>query len=248
MKGIVQRLLHGGAPNTAAVILAAGLGTRMQSSTEKTKQLRTLLSVPVVVHSLRAFEACPEISEIVLVARAEELEVMQTLVSKYGIKKLSRIVVGGKTRQASAKNGFLAIGKKAKYVAIHDAARCLILPSQIGNVVTAAWTHRAATAAAVMEDTVKLATKEGFIERTVPRETVFAAQTPQVFDCDLYAAALYTAEKRGDVVTDDNMLLENITQAIKLVDCGKNNFKITTEEDILRAAALLQQRGDTYDT
>lgn len=248
MKGIAHRLIHGGAPNTAAVILAAGLGTRMQSAAKNTKQLRTLLSVPVVVHSLRAFEACPEISEIVLVARAEETEAMRALVSEYGIKKVSRIVVGGKTRQASAKNGFLTIGKKAKYVAIHDAARCLILPSQISDVVTAAWTHRAATAATAVEDTVKIATKEGFIERTVPRETVYAAQTPQVFDCDLYAAALYTAEKRGDTVTDDNMLLENIAQAVKLVDCGKNNFKITTEEDILRAEALLQQRGDTYDT
>ena len=240
---LVGKALHT-APYTAAVILAAGCGSRMGHASV-TKQLRLIGSLPIAVHSMLAFEQCPEISEILLVVRKDEEAVMRKLAEENGIKKLSKVVVGGETRQASAKNGFLSLSKKAKFVAIHDAARCLVTPDQISAVVKAAWDYRAATAAMPICDTVKKATAEGFIENTVPRENIFAAATPQVFDCDLYAAALYAAEKRGDSVTDDNMLMEAISQAVKIVDCGRNNFKITTEEDIFLAEAVLQRRETT---
>jgi len=239
---LVGKALHS-EPHTAAVILAAGCGSRMGNSAV-TKQLRPLLSLPIAVRTMLAFEACPQISEIVLVVRREEEAVMRGLASENRIKKLSAIAFGGDTRQESAKNGFLALSKKAKFVAIHDAARCLILPEQISSVVKAAWEYRAASAVSPVYDTVKRVTREGFIEETIPRDCIYAAATPQVFECDLYAAALYAAEKRGDTVTDDNMLMEAISQAVKAVDCGRNNFKITTEEDLLLAEALLKGREE----
>lgn len=240
---LVGKALHS-APYTVAVILAAGCGSRMGNASV-TKQLRLIGPLQIAVRSMLAFERCPEISEILLVVRRDEEAVMRRLAEENGIKKLSKTVLGGDTRQESAKNGFLALSKKAKFVAIHDAARCLVLPEQISAVVKAAWEYRAATAAMPICDTIKKVTPEGFVESTVPRENIYAAATPQVFDCDLYAAALYAAEKRGDSVTDDNMLMEAISQAVKIVDCGRNNFKITTEEDLFRAEAVLQRREFT---
>ena len=240
---LVGGVLHS-KPHTAAVILAAGSGSRMGSNAAVTKQLRPILSLPIAVRTMLAFEAYPHISEIVLVARRDEEAVMRRLADENKISKLKAIAFGGDTRQESAKNGFLALSKKARFVAIHDAARCLIQPEQISAVVKAAWEYRAASAVTPVYDTVKRVTEDGFILETIPRDCIYAAATPQAFDCDLYAAALYAAEKRGDVVTDDNMLMEAVSQAVKAVDCGRSNFKITTEEDILLAEAILKRREE----
>ena len=233
----------GTVPYVSAVILAGGVGSRMHSAGGETKQLRMLCDAPVVIHTLRAFDAASRVNEIVLVARDEETQQMQALLRQYGIKKVSKVVSGGETRQRSALEGFLAIAEKASLVAIHDAARCLVRPEDIDRVISAAYAYRAATAAAPVVDTVKAVTADGFIEKTLPRKDLFYATTPQVFRTELYRAAVYTAEKDGVEVTDDNMLLEYIGQAVKVVDCGPENFKITSETDLLRAEAVLRKRG-----
>ncbi len=230
------------AQKTSAVILAAGNGTRMGGG-DTPKQLRPLLGIPVAVHSLLAFEACDEILETVLVTRACDIETFQGLKETYHLKKLTAIVPGGETRAASAVAGLDAISPNATHVAFHDAARCLVTPETIREVVQASYLYNAATAASPIYDTVKRVTREGFIEETVPRESLYAAETPQVFAIPLYRAALSYAVREDLAVTDDNQMVEAIGEAIKVVTHSGQNFKITTSEDLLRAEAVLSGRS-----
>lgn len=226
------------APATSAVIVAAGGSTRMGKGVSK--QLLKLAGVPILARTLYAFQQSGYIDEIVVVTRPEDMKEVSTLLTKYGIKKPVRLVAGGATRADSVKRGFAAINKKAKFVAIHDGARCLITPAMIKKVLRAAYLHRAATAACTVTDTVKIATKRGFIARTENRDLVWLAQTPQVFDTNLYRAAL--ANVKDNTLTDDNQLIEAIGYPVKLVDCGTENLKITRPEDLPRAEAILAAR------
>lgn len=228
-------------PHTTAILLAGGSGTRMGS--DVTKQMLLLDGTPVVVHTLRAFECCPYIHEIVLVSKKEELSAMRALCDVFAFKKIRAIVAGGSTRQLSALAGFEAIdGEKTKYVAIHDVARCLVTPAMIADVVATAYAEKAAIAACRVYDTVKRAGAGGYIAKTEDRDALWCAQTPQAFSADLYRAAAYTAMQAKFSATDDAMLCERIGQRVKLVDCGRENIKLTTPADIPAAEAILAAR------
>lgn len=231
--------LFGGAKFTSAVILAGGSGTRVGA--DRTKQMIELCGKPLVVHTLLAFEACAYIREIVVVARRDEIERYEAFRAEYGLTKLTKIVTGGDMRRQSAKNGFDAISEKADYVAIHDAARALVTPAQIGEVVLAAHAHGAAIAATRATDTVKYAA-DNCIAETLDRNDIWLAATPQVFRDEIYRAAAYTAEKDGFDATDDASLVEHIGIGVYLVDCGAENFKVTVGSDLLRAEILLKER------
>jgi 2-C-methyl-D-erythritol 4-phosphate cytidylyltransferase len=231
-------------PRTAAVILAAGLGTRMQSEEGRTKQLLLLEGKPLFLYSVLAFDAAPCIDELVLVVRREEVPYVETVIKSTPLKKPIRVTVGGKTRQASARRGLEAVSQKMGYVAVHDAARCLITPEIIERVAKAAFIHRAASAGSPVTDTIKLVSEAGFVERTLDRNKLFRAQTPQIFEKKLYYAASYAALENKKAVTDDNMLLELVGQTVKMVDCGYENIKVTTKEDILFARAILRARTE----
>ena len=128
----------------SAIILAAGSGTRMGA--DKTKQWIELDGLPVFAHTLRQFEACPKIKEIILCVKADERELFANAGAIYGIKKLKAIIVGGSTRAQSALNGFKRISDKCTHVAIHDAARCLITPEMITEVIKGATKYGSAAA------------------------------------------------------------------------------------------------------
>lgn len=226
---------------TAAVILAGGSSTRMGEGISK--QWLTLDGIPVIARTLMTFEACDLVDEMILVAKEDELPRYESLKARYGLTKLSAVVAGGADRQTSAKNGFYAISKKATFVAIHDGARCLVTDEEIRAVCHAAYSVGAATAAARVSDTVKIA-KDGFIEKTVDRDLVFLAQTPQIFSVNLYHAAVAVAERDGIAVTDDCSLVEHIEHAVKLVPCSPDNIKLTVPEDIARATAILARRNE----
>ena len=227
-------------PRVGAVVLAGGFGARM--GMETTKQLLLLREKPLFIHTLLAFDACRQVDEVVLVARKEEIDTVCVLLDRYGIKKCTTVVEGGETRQQSAANGFSAVCPKMEYVAFHDAARCLVTPQEIRDVIAAARAYGAATAAVRATDTVKVANKYGYIEKTVPREDVWLASTPQVMKKEYYAAALQYAQKRGAQVTDDNSLMELIGQRVKLVETSRDNMKITHQEDLERAEVILARR------
>lgn len=225
---------------TSAVIAAAGSGTRM--NTDKTKQLLTLCDIPVIVRTIQAFEDCEFINEIIIAAKPDETDLYPEFIKKYGFKKIKAVVPGKSTRQESVLAGFEAISDESEFVAIHDGARCLITPKEIENVLKAAYSHGAATAACKVSDTIKKIKFGGIIDETVNRDSVMLAQTPQVFKTELYRAAAYVAKDEGFSATDDNMLVENIGYPIKTVECTKENLKLTTKFDLILAKAILKSR------
>ncbi len=227
---------------TSAIIAAAGCGSRMCSDSGTTKQLMELCGLPVIVRTLRAFEECELINEIIVVARRDEVEIYEKYTKDYGFSKISAVVVGGDTRQESVLCGFEAISDESDFVAIHDGARCLITPKMIDAVLFEAFRKGAATAATKATDTVKRADGTGFISETVQREGLWLAQTPQVFKTELYRAAAYVSKEEGFSATDDNSLAEHVGFQVKLVDCGSENIKITTPVDLIVAEAILNHR------
>ncbi len=222
---------------TSAVILAAGNGTRFGG--EVKKQFIDILGYTPVQRCAIAFENCELINEIVFVG--DTTEIISQL-SGLGLKKLKAVVSGGATRQESSLNGFNAISEDSDCVAIHDAARCLITPEIIEDTVKAAYSYRAAVAAEKVVDTVKRADKDGFSAETLDRDYIWLAKTPQVFLSDVYRVAAYTAKKDNVSVTDDCMLAERLGFKIKLVDCGHDNIKLTTPDDLERAVQILKKR------
>jgi 2-C-methyl-D-erythritol 4-phosphate cytidylyltransferase len=212
--------------------------------TDKTKQWLLLENEPLFVHSLRAFEKCKRVKEIILVVKKEEMNAYSDVAKKYGIKKLSVITAGGPTRADSAFIGFKKISDKSTHVAIHDAARCLVTPDMINKVLNAALTFASATAACKSTDTAKISDEFGIIKSTPERSKVWLAQTPQIFETEIYRASSYVALADTFTVTDDCSLAEHAGFSVKLVDCGKENLKITEPIDIYFAEAVLKKRRD----
>lgn len=223
--------------SAAAIILAAGSGLRFGAENGR-KQFVLVAGVPVVIRSVKAFEVCRLIDEIIVVAPEEDREMYQALFREYRIQKVKCIVPGGKTRQESARLGSDAVSSSIKYMAIHDAARCLVTPEMIEFVFAAAYQTGAAIAAQPARDTVKISDKRGFITETVDRKTAWYAQTPQVFRSNLYRAAAYVSASDGIEATDDASLVEHIGQPVALVDCGSRNIKVTYPEDAAIAEAI----------
>lgn len=231
-----------GKTELCAVLLAGGCGSRMQ--TEQTKQFLHILGVPIVVRSLLALQRCDEVKSIVIVARLEELDEYPPLLRRYGIDKVTKIVPGGSTRQRSAMQGLRAAPRGTTHIAIHDAARCLITPQQIHAVALDAYLYGAAAAACPAKDTVKLTDAGGFVKSTTDRAKTWLVATPQIFRIEQYRAASYVAKEEGFEATDDAALLEHCSFPVKLTDCGYENIKITTKEDLAVAAALLKKREE----
>ena len=227
---------------TSAVIAAAGSSVRMGGDT--TKQFMLIDGKPIVVHTLLAYEAAECIHEIVVVAKEDECALYDEIKTKYNITKLTKVVPGGATRQDSTRIGSDNVDKRAKFVAIADAARCLITPEEINKVCHAAYQWRAATAAIKATDTVKVGDRSGFIESTPDRKYTWQAQTPQVFATKLYRTAAYVCRDENFEATDDNQLLEHIRVPVKLVECSKENIKITNPSDIPYAEFVLRQRKE----
>ncbi|MCI8387792.1 MAG: 2-C-methyl-D-erythritol 4-phosphate cytidylyltransferase [Clostridiales bacterium] len=226
---------------TSAIIAAAGSGTRMRAADGQTKQLMELCGMPVIVRTLLAFQECELINEIIVSAKEDEISIYSEFKEKYKLDKLISIVAGGSTRQESVLRGFEQISDRSEFVAIHDGARCLITPQTIESVVRAAFNYGAATAATKVSDTVKKSNFKGYIEETIDRDSLWLAQTPQIFKTELYRAAAYTAQDEGFKATDDNLLAEHVGFPVKLIDCGSDNIKITTPADLAVAEVILRR-------
>lgn len=225
----------------SAIIVAAGIGSRMNS--DVTKQLMTVGDMPIVVRTIMQFENCKDINEIIIVTRKEEFEQIKAFIKQYKFKKITHVVSGGDTRQQSVLNGLTRVDKRSEFVTIHDGVRCMVTPEIIGDVCSCAYRYGCATAAAPSKDTVKLADSKGFIKETADRDYVYLAQTPQIFRTDIYRTAAIKARHDGFNATDDNSLVENIGFKVFLCNTGYENIKITTPEDIDIAEAILKKRN-----
>ncbi len=239
LANIIHALKGTKRPKTTAIILAGGSGTRLGGET--TKQLVEICGKYVVVHTLLAFEECLYIDEIVVAAKKEEIPLYRDIAKKYGIKKLKCVTVGGEDRQESALRAFDKISDDTKYVAIHDAARCLITPEQIRDVAVTAYEVGAAIAATRAKDTVKIVEADR-VKETPDRSTLWLASTPQIIRADVYRASAYMAKKEGFKGTDDASLLERLGFSVAPVNVGDENIKITTPTDLLLAELILKKR------
>ena len=221
-----------------AIILAAGSGARMGSDITKQKML--ICGESVLRRCIRAFEETLTIDAIVVVCREDEKYFVLDETREF--KKVNAIVSGGNTRAESARYGFASIPSETDFVAIHDAARCLVTPKMIEKIVSEAVNFGAATAAKKVSDSIKRADSNGVILESVPREDLYAAQTPQIFKAEDYARGL-TVSSSDSAITDDNMVVERVGVKVKCVDCGEINIKITTPEDVTYAEFIINRRG-----
>ena len=240
---ILDVLKPGGHPYTSAMILAAGSGSRF-SDIAGQKQNTLLCGMPVVARTIAAFESCPLIDEIIIVCREEDVSSYSGFPEKYGFRKITRIVTGGKERMDSAMAGVDSVNDRSKFIAVHDGARCLITPEMIEKTLRAAYKDGAAAAGHPSTDTVKYSEDGCTISETVDRTKVWLIGTPQVFMANMYRAAIYMAKKDGAAVTDDCMMAERLGFKVSLVDVGGENIKITNPEDIYIAEGILKRRED----
>jgi 2-C-methyl-D-erythritol 4-phosphate cytidylyltransferase len=230
---------------TSAVILAAGSSSRMGGTS--TKQFMEVGGLPIVARTVIEFEKSEFINEIILVAKADEIPEYDGFAERYGISKPFKVIEGGETRQESARNGVDAVNDKSKYIAIHDAARCLITGEKIARVCHSAYLHGGAVLAVKAVDTVKVGDKNAFIEETPDRKLTWQAQTPQVFKVNAFRAAAYIARDEKFEGTDDASLLEHIRIPVKLVEGSRENIKVTEPIDIYLAEAILKARSDNQE-
>lgn len=221
------------------LITAGGRGVRL--GFDQPKQFLQLLGKPMIVHTLLAFENAAKIDAIVVTLPKEEVSSFEkTYVEPFGIKKFSKAVAGGDTRQLSVKNGLDSIDG-CQFVAIHDAARCLIKPETIDAAILECASCDGVIVAEPVRDTLKKV--DGLeIKNTVPRENLWAMQTPQVFRHDFIAKAYREAEKAGLQATDDAQVAELSKGKVHVLKCEHENMKITFPKDIPVAEVLLKQR------
>ncbi|HVS21708.1 MAG TPA: 2-C-methyl-D-erythritol 4-phosphate cytidylyltransferase [Pyrinomonadaceae bacterium] len=221
-----------------AIVVAAGKGTRLGGN--RPKQFLEIGGIPVIIHTLRQFERCREINEIIIVLPAEEAVAFPSFAKEFGLKKLSQAVAGGATRAQSVLRGLNAIGT-AEIVAVHDGVRPFVTPDEIDRVVAAARASDAAILVAPVADTIK-DIENGRVKRTPPRASLRRALTPQCFRYDLLKRAydqLDEVEAAGIEVTDDSLLVERLGVEIIAVEGSARNIKITREEDLVLAEAIL---------
>ena len=201
-----------------------------------------LLGRPAIEYTLRAFEECHLINEIVVVAREQDRERIIALAEEQGFGKLSAVVIGGEFRAQSVRNGVAAASPKAKYYAIHDGARPLITVEEIERVVEAAFDTGAATLGTSVTDTIKIVDGYDNIESTPLRSQLRAVQTPQVFEAEFYSFAIDNARDALMNFTDDCALIENMGGEVKVVKGSKENIKLTTPVDVIIAESILKNR------
>ena len=233
----IKRVLRKRGETCAAILVAAGSSSRMDG---QDKLLAELGGMTVLERSALAFEQNDRISELVVVTRADRLDEISKLLDARGLSKLTMVAAGGETRADSVRAGLEHISKKAALVAIHDAARPLVSQRIINETVAMAIKTRASAPAIPVKDTIKVA-KSGAVVSTPDRKTLYAVQTPQVFDADLLRAAHKKAEKSGKELTDDCLAAEQLGLKVFLTQGEEANLKITTPLDLRIAAMILEE-------
>ncbi len=218
-----------------AVIVGAGRATRMGGND---KIFAPLAGRPVLAHSLAAFEASGHITAIVVVLNERNIARGEALAREGGWGKVVAIRPGGARRQDSVRAGLAAL-PPCDFVAVHDAARPLVTPELIARGVEGAVATGAAVAAVPVKDTIKRVDGGGRIVETPPRDTLWAAQTPQIVARGALERAFAAADARGLTVTDEAGLLEAVGEPVTVFTGAYDNIKVTTPEDLIVAAALL---------
>ena len=222
-----------------AIIAAAGTGSRMAS--KRPKQFLQLAGTPIIFHTLKPFELCDSIHEVIVVLPAEASAEFLAQAGKHGLRKLGRVVPGGATRADSVKRGLQAIrAATAEIVAVHDGVRPFVTVEEIENTIAAAQRDGAAILATAVTDTIKLVEGDTVVQ-TFARQNLRQALTPQCFRYDLLRRAYEQVDVLDPSLTDESVLVERLGHAVTIVAGSARNIKITTQRDLLIAEALLRE-------
>ena len=224
------------AVHCSVVVLAAGSSNRMGQD----KIMLHVGDLPVVIHALKAFEPLPEVDEVIVVTREDLVPEIAGLCKVFDLQKVKKVVRGGTTRAESARIGTLEADYNAQLIAIHDAARPFVSEEVIRDTILKAAETGAAAPAIPVKDTIKVA-HDGVIEYTPDRATLYAVQTPQIFDASLIRAALQKALDDGAEVTDDCSAVERLGMKVSLTAGDERNFKLTTPADLVLAEITLTE-------
>lgn len=223
------------AEQVSAIIVAGGESRRMGG----VDKIRSRLGgKPLLVRTISVFQACPAIQRIVVVVAAANLRWCRRLVRQEALSKVAFVCRGGDRRQDSVANGLKRVGR-CQWVMVHDGARPLVTEDIILDGLKAAQETGAAIAAVPVKDTIKRANRRGIVEETLSRDTLWSAQTPQVFRRDIIKEAYCHLE---DDVTDDASLVERLGHSVKLYMGSYDNIKVTTPADLIMAELLLWRR------
>lgn len=221
----------------SAVIVAAGLSSRMGTD----KILTEVGGVPVLVRCVEAFQHAPSVAEVVVVTREELVPEVARLCQEFQLDKVSKVIRGGENRTQSARLGTLEARQDMPLLAIHDGARPFVSVQVIEDAIAQAAQNGAAAPAVPVKDTIKVA-ENGIVTQTPDRASLYAVQTPQVFDASLIRAALQKALDDGEELTDDCAAVERLGMKVMLTAGSGENIKLTTPADIPAAEAILEAR------
>lgn len=223
---------------TAAVIVAAGKGTRMGANMDKL--WLEIAGRPVVAHTWEKFNNAPSVDEIILVVRDGMQPEFEKLAARFKYQKPFRLVAGGAERQDSVWNGLAALSPKTEIVAVQDAARPCTSEALITATIEAARETGAAVAAQPVVDTLKETADGKIISRTVDRSKLWSVQTPQTFRVEVIRRAIAAAREKNLVFTDDTAACELTGQPVRLVPSPSPNPKVTVPGDLPLIKSLLQ--------
>jgi 2-C-methyl-D-erythritol 4-phosphate cytidylyltransferase len=221
-----------------AIIAAAGQGTRMAG--KRPKQFLDLAGTPILFHTLRAFEQCEVIQEVIVVIPPQESAGFLSIANKFGLRKLARVVPGGVTRAQSVLHGLQAVREAtAEIVAVHDGVRPFVTSDEIARTVEAANREGAAILVTAPVDTIK-EVSDGAVVQTLKRAGLRNALTPQCFQYKLLRRAYEQIDVTDPELTDESSLVERLGVKIAVVEGSSRNIKITREEDLIIGEAILK--------
>jgi len=229
-----------------AIVLAAGKGVRFESATPK--PLVNIGGKPLIIYSLQVLSSHRDIRDIILVCNKYNKEEIAGAIKRYRLRKIKKLIFGGRRRQDSVLRGLEAIDSPADFVLIHDGVRPFIDRKTVSNVINAAYRSGAAIAGVPVKATIKKVKKSPchhvtmspVVEKTLKREELWEIQTPQVFRRDLILDAY---RRCGNIdVTDDAMLVEKLGRKVRVIQGSYHNIKITTPEDLVIAQAILKDK------
>jgi 2-C-methyl-D-erythritol 4-phosphate cytidylyltransferase len=229
----------------AAIIPAAGLGTRMGADTPK--QFLELDGMPLIIFTLKRLAACPAITDFFVATRADDVVSLQDKVARTGLGRPARVVHGGDTRQQSVANALAQVDPSTEIVLVHDAVRPLVTREQIERVIAEARTRGAAILGIPAIDTVKevkrasLPEDVALITATIPRERIVLAQTPQVFSYALLHDAFRKAQEDDVSASDEAAVVERFGHEVFVVLGSERNLKITRPSDMDLARFYIEQ-------
>jgi 2-C-methyl-D-erythritol 4-phosphate cytidylyltransferase len=228
-----------------AIIAAAGQGARLGG--KRAKQFLELAGTPIIIHTLRRFEQCAAIQEVIVALPAQDAAGFLALAGKYALGKVARVVPGGASRAESVWRALQTVrAATAHVVAVHDGVRPFVTPDEISRTVEAAEASGASLLVAPATDTIK-EVKDGQVVRTLVRADLRHALTPQCFQYNILRRAYEQATIIGADVTDDSLLVEQMGIKPTVVEGSPRNIKITRPADLVLAETILRQmRDDGY--